>query len=84
MSESYVWEKCAEYNARTCLRSKTDKPPAHSDKQIWHCTKPEDTLGQSHTPAIRLTAVQNHFKANQQLSILSLGPLKRFGASREI
>lgn len=68
----------------TQIFSKTDKPPAHSDEQIWHCTKPEDTLGQSHTPTIRLIAEQNRFKANQQLSVLSLGPLKGFGASSEI
>lgn len=68
----------------TQIFSKTDKPPAHSDEQIWHCTKPEDTQGQLHTPTIRLTAEQKCFKANQQLSVLSPGPLKRFGASSEI
>lgn len=58
------------YKAKTCLRGKTNKPPDYSDEHIRHCTKPKDT----HAPAIRLSAEQNRFKANQQLSIMSLGP----------
>lgn len=35
---------CAAQSTVTCLRNKTDKPPARSDEHIRHWPKPKDTL----------------------------------------
>lgn len=71
LSEPDVWENCAEY-ALCCTKQRH----VSELKQTNHQLILMSTCGIApiQRMRIRLSAEQNRFKANQQLSIMSLGP----------